>query len=207
MRNVHPLNVDFAPSRLRGARISPAAAAILLAGLGACVWVASVLQPRWDQLQSLRATADRIDAARAEAGRDTPARLDRTRPADAARFAEAQRIAADLHRPWPALFDAIESAGQRHVHVTRMGVDGRFSGVSIQVEARALGDVVRYAQHLAATGLPITNAQLASHEWTGTTVRVVSARVSVALDPRPRGQSAAQVSAARLAARETEVPR
>lgn len=200
-----PFDIDFAARGIARVRLSVAALTVFAAGIVSVAGAAAVLAPRFAQHRWLQSATAAIDGSLAEARRARlPARDDKAKPADMAALAEARRIATDLHRPWGALFDVVESVSSGRVHVTQIGVDAQFHGIQIQVEARALGDVVRYAQSLAAAGAPIAGAQLASHEWTGTAVRVVSARVTVALDPRPRTGSAAGPAPLGLMARSAE---
>jgi len=184
--------IDFAARR--SWRVSRPGVLLLLAGASTLALACFASLPHLRTLQTLeseRASLERTAARTAGARSRAPAQG--TGPGEGARLAEAQRLATDLYHPWPALFDAIERLGDGRVHITLLGVDAGFSHAQLQVEARSLGDVVRYAQRLAEAGVPIIGAQLLSHEWTSAPVRVVSARVAVTLEGRPARQAATQL--------------
>jgi hypothetical protein len=193
-------DVDFAPRARFSVRLTPLSALLLGAGLIAVASASAAVAPEWERLQALRAMLARTqNAATGAAHAGGTSGTGKARPAETAAFNEAQRIASDLHRPWPALFDAMEAATDGKVRVTQISVDPRFSRLQIQVEAKGLGEVVRYAQKLAASGTPVAGAQLLSHEWNNGPVHVVAARVGVALDESAPGPNAANAHAASAA--------
>jgi hypothetical protein len=94
---------------------------------------------------------------------------------------DAIRVVADLNRPWPALFDAIEGARRPSVRVLHVGVDGRFSQLHLTLEARSLQDVIDYSESLRAQA-PLKSVQLVQHEWRSDSgMRVLSARLVAGL--------------------------
>jgi hypothetical protein len=73
---------------------------------------------------------------------------------------------AELHRPWHELFEQIEAADEAQapaVHLLQLSVAPPFTNVQVIVEARDLGDLVRFSQRLSG-GKPIENMTMTHHE-------------------------------------------
>jgi hypothetical protein len=167
--------------------VGAAAWILLVLGLAASTAAAIVLQSRWEAGDAQQAEAQRLAEALHRATAPGP----EVRGADAARAGgpergaqqrQAARVIDELRRPWGALFAQMEGAGLPTVHLVQFGVDARFEALSMQVEARSLHEVLRYAQRLSGAG-PIRAVQLVSHEWREAPGgRVVTARLAVELD-------------------------
>jgi hypothetical protein len=121
------------------------------------------------RLQQAQQRQARVPAARAAA--------DRAAAADARVRADLARIAADLHRPWWALLDAVERPLGPSVQVMQIGVDAGFTRLQLQVQARTLPDVLRLVQALDGAAPPLRGAQLVGHEWVGGESAVAGAAV------------------------------
>jgi hypothetical protein len=70
----------------------------------------------------------------------------------------------ELHRPWHALFDALEAADTDGVNLVQLNIEPRFATLQLVAESRDLDKLVRYSQRLAGSG-PIRTMTMTHHEW------------------------------------------
>lgn len=174
-----------------------------LAAVGVLAFAAAIASSAgdWQQRATSLAARERVQTAlaaaqpapsTASARRDTSSATARARETQT----EAQLVALELRRPWGALFSALESSSNERVRIVQMDVDSRFRQLQIHAEAKSLGELIRYAEHLASIA-PVNNARLAHHELkTVAGARIVSARLVARLDP---SADAAAVSAPSIA--------
>ena len=166
--DVRPYEVELLGSRHRTiplAWLLMGMGLLALAGAGIIAW------PAWQQRAALSDEAASLDRRLAGLGGassqgSTAARGGTAKAGEAAALAEAGTIVADLHHPWHELFEQIEAADEAQapaVHLLQLSVEPPFTSLQMIVEARDLGDLVRFSQKLSG-GSPIDSITMTHHE-------------------------------------------
>jgi hypothetical protein len=166
--DVRPYEVELLSSRRR---TIPLAWVLLGFGLLALAGVAGAGWPAWQQRAALSTAAATLEQRLAGLGMATAqggnvARSSAGKADEAAALTEAGTVMAELHRPWHELFEQIEAADEAQapaVHLLQLSVAPPFTNVQVIVEARDLGDLVRFSQRLSG-GKPIENMTMTHHE-------------------------------------------
>lgn len=166
--SVRPYEVELLASRRPTV---PLAWLLLCAGLLALGGAASAGWPAWQQHAALAAEVASLDQRLAGLGvataqGSTPARSGATKAGEIAAQTEAATILVELNRPWHDLFDQIEAADQAQgaaVHLLQFNVEPPFTSLQMIVEARDLGELVRFSQRLSG-GRPIESMTMTHHE-------------------------------------------
>ncbi len=176
---LRPYEVDL----LRpGRQPPPLAWLLLIAGSVALFGAALAYAPGWTRKTELAQQRAKIETALARLGADpsvpsggASGRHTSTRNAASAGLVEAEAVLTDLRRPWHELFDRLEAAATKEVHVLQLSVEPRFSTVQLVAEGRSLDKLVRFSQRLSSGG-PIRAVTITQYEWRDTLgVHVVSA--------------------------------
>lgn len=183
----------------------PGVVALLALALGAAAlaWAGMQAAGAWARRDAADLRLQRVSTAIDRDQRQQRAVRAPARPADAAETLrlrrELQRVAADLHRPWLGLFEALEAQDATGVRLQQFSVDPRFAQLTLQVQARELGAVLRYVKTFDTAAEPLAPARLIAHEWverqaggdsgapaTAPAARVLQARIQVPLGPQAR---------------------
>jgi hypothetical protein len=153
--------IDFA----RGASVPALAWALLVCGVIALTGAGFLLERQWQRYAAAMERADRLQSALARAAPPAPRKRDSAGATrEAAAREEARQIWSALHRPWPALFNRLESVTGRERQLTQVAINANFTEALIQGEAANLEDAWRLAAELGA-GAPVDSVQLLQHEW------------------------------------------
>ena len=175
--------IDLAPVRPRAGAwgrglLALGVIAVLVAGLG--------LRERLVERAAIEDTLVRLEGALASRGAaDRAAAAKLPGAAERRLQADAARVSGDLHRPWPALFEALEASASPRVNVQQLGVDSGFAKLQLQVDAPGLPELLQYVQALDQAGAPLQGAQLLGHEWVANGgARRLQARIAVGLVAR-----------------------
>lgn len=198
----------FALEFSRRPRVAAVAWILISAGVTAAAGSAVFLREAWLQRAQLLEQRERITRAVAREAENAagPALNASARGVVESARTDAVRVWGDLQRPWADLLDHLQTVAQPPVRLLQVGVDGRFSELQLQAEARTLDDVFRLAEALQMKA-PVVSARLTSHEWrtTGSGQRIVTARVRAVLsETAAEAPRAAATPEARLAARQAE---
>jgi hypothetical protein len=186
--------LDFAhPTALHASR----GRLLVLVACAVCVAVASWAHDAWLERQTQADRVERLHAARARQVQAPVRPAAAPTPATQTLRTDLAKVAHDLHKPWPALLDALETARDPQVQLQQVSVDASFVRAQVQIEALSLAQVLAYVRVLDRAPWPARGAQLLSHEWVGTegasaaAPRRLRARVVLALDARARSPAPA----------------
>ncbi len=156
---VQPYEVELLrPAR----RIAPIAWVFFASGALALAAAVFACKPAWDRQAQLSAHRAEIQTELARPGVRTPTAIAGSK--EQATREEANALIAELRRPWHALFDQIETADSKDVHLVALNIDPRFATLQLVAEARDLDKLVRFTQRLAGAG-PVRNMSMTHHEW------------------------------------------
>jgi hypothetical protein len=165
---LRPYEVDLLRS---GRKPPPLAWLLLIAGSVSLIGAALACAPGWTRKAELAQQRTKIETALARLGAvpSVPAggasgRHTSARNAASAGLVEAVAVLTDLRRPWHELFDRLEAAENKDVHVLQLSVEPRFATVQLIAEGRDLDKLVRFSQRLAGGG-PIRAVTITHYEW------------------------------------------
>ncbi|HXY21480.1 MAG TPA: hypothetical protein VEI29_02260 [Burkholderiaceae bacterium] len=157
--HVRPYEVELLrPAR----RVSPLAWIFFVAGGFALIAAALACKPAWDRQTQLAQHRAEIESELARFGLGAPAAASGTK--EQTNKDEANALIAELRRPWHELFDQIEAANNKDVHLVQLNIEPRFSTLQLVAEARDLDKLVRFTQRLSGTG-PVRTMTMTHHEW------------------------------------------
>jgi len=156
---VRPYEVEL----LRPARqVSPLAWIVFAVGGIALAAVVLTCRPAWDRQTQLAQRRAEIENELARFG--VGARKTTSTSKERANKDEAIALIAELRRPWHELFDQIEAADNKDVHLIELNIEPRFATLRLVVEARDLDRLVRFTQRLTGEG-PVRSMTMTHHEW------------------------------------------
>lgn len=142
---LRPLALDFLPQRFSGAGLAVLAVGVLLA-------LAAFFDTRHvsDELARRRAELAEIQAPPpgAEALRQAGDRAELEQNLQA-----AKAVAADIRRPWPRLFAALEAAQDEDIALLNFSPDTGRGAIGLSGEARRREAILAYIDKLAKSGV------------------------------------------------------
>lgn len=143
-------------------RVSPLAWIVFAAGAFAIVASAIACKPAWDRHAQLALRRAEIQSELARFG--VGASLADSGSKGRIEKNEAIALIAELQRPWHDLFDQIETADDKDVHIVQLSIEPHFTSLQLVAEARDLDKLVRFAQRLGRVG-PVRGMTMTHHEW------------------------------------------
>lgn len=148
----------------RPAPMAPLSLALFALGVLAAAAAAWAVLPSWHAHAELLAERTRLESAIERVAGGAPASAGSARMAHE-RLDEAHALVGELHRPWHALLDQLETAQGKDVHLISLQVESHFDNLQLVVEARDIDAIVRFAQRVGALDGPIRGMELTHHEW------------------------------------------
>jgi hypothetical protein len=168
---------------------APALAALLLLGAIGCL--AAVLWQAWEtqqQIHIVQNAAAALHLQTGQAARQTVSAGKQMLTLQQSR--DWNQIARQLNTPWPAILDALESSTPETVGLVTIEPDPLHGSVRLQVEAKTLDALLRYAQTLNTT-VPFQEVVLLKHE---TNEQDVTRPMRLSLDARLKPRNADPVA-------------
>jgi hypothetical protein len=151
-------------------RVAPVSALLLVVGVLVLALASVRLADDWRRHGDLEQKRATLETQFARLGIDPLAdgsistRGGNVRKGENDALADAAGINAELARPWHRLFDQLEAAQSKDVHLTQLSVDARFASLQLIVEGRDLDKLVRFSQAVSG-GFPIQDLTITHHEW------------------------------------------
>lgn len=143
-------------------RVSPLAWILFGAGALALAAAALACKPAWDRQAQLAQRRAEIENELARFGIGVSKAAFSSK--EQANKDEANALIAELRRPWHELFNQIEAADNKEVHLVQLDIEPRFATLQLVAEARDLDRLVRFTQRLAGAG-PVRKMTMTHHEW------------------------------------------
>jgi len=143
-------------------RVSPLAWIVFAVGGLALATAVLACRPAWDRQAQLAQRRAEIENELARFGVGAPRATSSSK--EQATKDEAIALITELRRPWHELFDQIEAADNKDVHLVQLNIEPRFATLQLVVEARDLDRLVRFTQRLTGQG-PVRSMKMTHHEW------------------------------------------